>query len=175
MALTQHENRFAGAIFVRIGASGGLCFARDYLEELFPVPIVSEKGSEAELDVGLIKATKKEVKIQKLRRKRDVFLKTLVDVDELIVPGSAKLAVMGKKEAMRAGGKRTAVEAGFVGGYGFSDQVGIVLVGREMMDTKGKTVKELSRLCGYLGGGSPVDNLDERNAKQVGGGKTLRK
>lgn len=175
LALTQHENRFAGAIFLRMGASGGLCFARDYLEELFPVSVVSEKGSEAELDVGLIKDTEKGVNIPKLGRQRDGFLKTLVDVDEVIVPGSAKLAVTGKKEAMKAGRKRTAVEAGFVGGYGYSDQVGIVLVGREMMDTRGKTVRELSRLCGYLGGGSPVDSVDERNGGQTGDGETPKK
>lgn len=160
---------------MRIGASGGLCFARDYLEELFPVSVISEKVSEAGLGIGLIKDTEKGVKIQKLGRQRDGFLKTLVDVDEVIVPGSAKLAVTGKKEAMKADRKRTAVEAGFVGGYGYSDQVGIVLVGREMMDTKGKTVRELSRLCGYLGGGSPVDSLDKKSGGQVGGGTTLKK
>lgn len=158
-----------------MGASGGLCFARDYLEELFPISVVSEKISEVELDVGLIKGTEKGVRIQKLGRQRGGFLTMLVDVDEVIVPGSAKLAVMGKKEAMEAGGKRMAVEAGFVGGYGYSDQVGIVLVGREMMDTRGKTVRELSRLCSYLGGGSPVEGLDERNGGQMGDGKAQKK
>lgn len=175
LALTQHENRFAGAIFLRMGASGGLCFARDYLEELFPVSGVPEQGPEAELDVGSIEGTEKSVKIQKLSKQRDGFLETLVDVDETIVPGSAKLAVTGKMEAMKAGRKRSAVEAGFVGGYCYSDQVGIVLVGRAMVDTRGKTVRDLSRLSGYLGGASPVESVDERNGGQVGDEKVPKK
>lgn len=151
-----------------MGASGGFCFARDYLEGLFPVSGVPEQGSGAELDVGSIEGTEKGLKIQKLGKQRDGFLETLVDVDETIVPGSAKLAVTGKKEAIKAGRKRSAVEAGFVGGYCYSDEVGIVLVGRAMVDTRGKTVKDLSRLSGYLGGASPVESIDERNGGQVG-------
>lgn len=175
LALSQHENRFAGAIFLRMGASGGLCFARDYLEELFPVSGAPEQGSEAEPDVGSIEGTEKNVSIQKLSKQRDGFLETLVDVDETIVPGSAKLAVTGKMEAMKAGRKRSAVEAGFVGGYCYSDQVGIVLVGRAMVDTRGKTVRDLSRLSSYLGGASPVESVDERNGGQVGDEKIPKK
>lgn len=169
--LTQHENRFAGAIFLRMGASGGFCFARDYLEELFPVSAVAEQGSEAELNDGSIEGTEKAVKMQKLSDQRDGFLETLVDIDETIVPGSSKLAVTGKKEAMLTGRKRSAVEAGFVGGYCYSDQVGIVLVGRAIVDTRGKTVRDLSRLSTYLGGASPiesVESVDGRNGGQVG-------
>lgn len=162
-----------------MGASGGLCFARDYLEELFPVFRDPEQGSEAELDVdsieGSIEGTEKSMKIQKLSKQRDGFLNTLVDVDETIVSGSAKLAVTGKMEAMKAGRKRSAVEAGFVGGYCYSDQVGIVLVGRAMVDTREKTVRDLSRLSGYLGGASPVESVDERNGGQVGDGKIPKK
>lgn len=175
LALTQHENRFAGAIFLRIGASGGLCFVRDYLEELFPISGAPENGLEAKLDVGPIEGIDKGVNIQKLSKQRNGFLKTLVDVDETIVPGSAKLAVTGKMEAMKLGRKRSAVEAGFVGGYCYSDQVGIVLVGRAMVDTRGKTVRDLSRLCGYLGGASPVEIVDERNGGQVGNEKISKK
>lgn len=175
LALTQHENRFAGAIFLRMGASGGFCFARDYLEEFFSGSGVAEQGSEAELDVGSIEGTEKGVKIQKFSKQRDGFLDTLVHVDETIVPGSAKLAVTGKMEAMRAGRKRSAVEAGFVGGYCYSDQVGIVLVGRAMVDTRGKRVRDLSRLSGYLGGASPIESIDERNGGQVGDEKISKK
>lgn len=152
-----------------MGASGGHCFARDYLEECFPVSVVSEKDSEAEL----IEDTEKGVSLQKFRRHRDGFLKTLVDVDEVIVPGSAKLAVTGKMAALNAAKKRSAVEAGFVGGYGYSDQVGIVLVGREMVE-RGKTVRELSRLSNYLGGGSPVESLDEKAGGKVRDGTTVK-
>lgn len=135
----------------------------------------AENGSEAKLYVGPIEGIDKGVEIQKLSKQRNGFLKTLVDVDETIVPGSAKLAVTGKLEAMKLGRKRSAIEAGFVGGYCYSDQVGIVLVGRAMVDTRGKTVRDLSRLCGYLGGASPVEILDERNGGQVGDEKISKK
>ena len=157
---TVLDNRYCGTVFVRMGATGHL-FNQHYLDVMFPQSSANKNTN------GLSNG------ISKLDHMANGFLDTVVEVHESLA-WNRENAALGKMGIMRreseAGplfefgdGKivpEGAVADGKVKGRE-KGEVSIELLhsGEDggLRDARGKSVRELSRLWMYLGGGSPKD------------------
>jgi len=127
------ENRYAGSVFVRIGASGHF-LNQHYLDPMFPLHSPQLRGT--------------------LPLLIDTFLDKIVQNDEILTT---------KREAFGLGNPSVAQNPPTNGEEShqvliFSRTSSGIVVGKE---TKGRTVREVSRLWKYQDGRSPDENGDE--------------
>ena len=135
------RNRYAGSVFVRLGASGHL-FNQHYMDSMFPLP-TKDRSSLVES-----------------------FLDRIVTLDRKLGIGrevSQTFDILRKETTLEFGnGQEMQLGSGIANGTGAAGAIMTFartesgrLMGEE---ARGKTVRELSRLWRYQGGRSPEDS-----------------
>ncbi len=174
-------NRYAGDVFVRIGASGHL-FIDHYLDPIFPLPSSSQKEGEntakQPAPAGGTKGAKAnagnggdEVNGHRAEEEADDFLGAVVDVDmevekkrrSVVGRGESSLVNGNNRSAAAATGANNHHPATVVNGSEFVRGAYGTINGMPneeertvfAVPARGKTVRELSRLWRYLGGEVP--------------------
>ena len=133
------NNRYSGAVFVRLGKSGHL-FNQHYLSVMFPS---SPSGSGVN-------------GFQNLHGKASSFLNMVVDVDEELAlkREDAAVGILSREARFEVGeGGRVEVKGGKKGEVPVEDG----LMDGLSREVEGRSVRELSRFWLYLGGRSPKD------------------
>ncbi|KAL8824305.1 MAG: hypothetical protein Q9170_008201 [Blastenia crenularia] len=151
-----NTNRYAGTVFVRLGATGHM-FVDHYLDPIFPLS--GQRKAAVQVGGGQVDGPRDV-------EEADGYLGTLVDIDE---GAKTLLRVKGKKEVgygTRLVRNGNAVNGKAVNGNAVNSNHALVNGvhndgnGEDITileEGRGKTVKELSRLWKYLGGGEPED------------------
>ena len=151
------NNRYSGTVFVRMRATGHL-FNQHYLSVIFPLPSTKPDPKTNGSGINGLKS---------LDDIADSFLDSIVNVDEnlalkregtavgILRRGSAPFGSGDGKTMQVANGKLLNGTKAGVGGIEFLEN-GVATEGSGR-GARGRSVRELSRLWRYLGGGSPKD------------------
>ncbi|KAI4119253.1 MAG: hypothetical protein LQ338_007304 [Usnochroma carphineum] len=151
-------NRYAGNVFIRMGASGHM-FVEHYIDPIFSPPEYA-KGNKVK---PAIKVAYGSTNGHAVEEAADSYLDAIVDLDtetQMKRKKNSGLMSLVRGKNRRISAVLDARSANGIGVHAANGTVNSVEDGQNVIiaaPARGKTVKELSRLWKYLGGASPED------------------